>query len=301
MGLFFYSNSYELRTLRWFRDNHEEQEHINHNYEIVATFVAYLDKRDDGHAEYKRIYDIAVCVCVAVIKTGNLKGTLKICMVKNLHKKRKMDYDDEHGPAYRWGIVYRKEIIMGHIKLSVYLSFLLRHQPESLGLNMDKHGYVEVGELISAINNRSRYSITKEILDEIVSTDSKGRYAYSADGQKIRACQGHSIPGVEPILKWEVPPDVLYHGTTAEAYSAILYSGGISKMRRHAVHLQEEEAKAWWSAKRWKKTPVVLKVDARAMAADGFRFGLSDNGVWCVEHVPVEYILQVLYDPSNST
>ncbi len=69
---------------------------------------------------------------------------------------------------------------MGHTKLSVYLSFLLRHQSETLNLHMDKQGYVKVGELIKAINKRSQYSISKEVLDTIVKTNDKGRYAYSA-------------------------------------------------------------------------------------------------------------------------
>lgn len=184
---------------------------------------------------------------------------------------------------------------MAHSKLSVYLSFLLRHQPESLELTMGKHGYVEVDALIEAINKHSRYNITKEILDEIVDTDSKGRYAYSADGKMIRACQGHSIAGIEPVLEWKKPPDVLYHGTTADAYNAILSSGTVSKMKRHAVHLQAEEAKAWQSAQRWNQTPVVLEINARQMFNDGYLFGLSDNGVWCTDHIPTTYIAKVLY------
>ncbi len=185
---------------------------------------------------------------------------------------------------------------MGHTKLSVYLSFLLRHQPEALSLNMDKHGYVAVDELIAAVNKKSRYSITKEVLDNIVATDGKGRYAFSTDGRKIKACQGHSISWVEPELEWTAPPPVLYHGTTANAYSAILASGNVSKMKRHAVHLQADPAKAWQSANRWKQTPVVLKIDSADMSSKGFQFGLSDNGVWCVDHIPIEYIFEVLYE-----
>ncbi|MGM9638262.1 MAG: RNA 2'-phosphotransferase [Butyricicoccaceae bacterium] len=187
---------------------------------------------------------------------------------------------------------------MGHTKLSVYLSFLLRHHPETLELHMDKHGYVDVDALITAINKRSRYSITKQVLDVIVKTDPKGRYAYSSDGQKIRACQGHSIPGMEPILAWRQPPDVLYHGTTETAYRAILDAGEISKMQRHAVHLQTEEAGAWQSARRWKRSPVVLEINAAQMAMDGYAFGLSDNGIWCVDHVPVRYIVKAYSAPS---
>ena len=183
-------------------------------------------------------------------------------------------------------------------KLSVYLSFLLRHRPDSLGLAMDQQGYVSVEELLAKINRQGRYKLSRERLDAIVSADSKRRYAYSPDGRKIRACQGHSIPWVQPVLEWKDPPAVLYHGTTVQAYCAIFGSGGISRMNRHGVHLHPQEAQAWEAARRWKKMPVVLKVDAAAMAEDGFRFGVSENGVWCVEKVPIGYLTGVLYGPS---
>lgn len=180
---------------------------------------------------------------------------------------------------------------MSMTKLSVYISYLLRHQPEAIGLAMDTHGWVAVAELIEKINAAGKYHITERILEEIVRTDNKGRFRFSEDGARIKACQGHSISWVEPELTYGQPPEYLYHGTTMEAYRKILESGCISKMGRHAVHMQAEEAKAWQSAKRWHKTPVVLKIDSAAMYADGIVFGVSDNGVWCAETVPTEYIL----------
>ena len=183
-------------------------------------------------------------------------------------------------------------------KLSVHLCYLLRHRPDELGLQMDRHGWVSVDELICRINEAGKYSISREILEEIVAEDDKGRYRFSEDGQKIKACQGHSIPWVEPELVWAEPPAVLYHGTTAQAYAKIMESGAISRMKRHAVHLQSDTEKAWQSAMRWHgATPVLLKIDAAQMYADGFQFGLSDNIVWCTEEVPVRYISEVIYHP----
>lgn len=179
-------------------------------------------------------------------------------------------------------------------KLSVYISYLLRHQPEAIGLAMDKHGWASVTELTEKINEAGRYHITRPILDEIVRTDKKGRFCYSEDGSMIKACQGHSISWVEPELTFGQPPEYLYHGTTEESWQKIRESGCISRMGRHAVHMQAEEAKAWLSAKRWHRTPVVLKIDAAAMYSDGAAFGVSDNGVWCAESVPVDYISAVL-------
>lgn len=183
---------------------------------------------------------------------------------------------------------------MASQKLSVYLSFLLRHSPESLNLSMDTHGWVAVEELTMKINGSGKYTVTKDLLDEIVRTDNKGRFRYSEDGTKIKACQGHSLDWVEPELTFTRPPEYLYHGTTLEAWQKIKESGYISRMRRHHVHMQSEEAKAWQSAKRWRKVPAVLRIHAGAMAEDGLVFGVSDNGVWCAESVPVKYIVSVL-------
>lgn len=178
-------------------------------------------------------------------------------------------------------------------KISMYLCYLLRHNPDALGLSMDRHGYVDMEELIEKINREGRYSLDSEQLARIVAQDQKGRY-HVKDG-RIAACQGHSIPWVEPELQSAVPPALLYHGTTVQAYQLIRSTGAISKMERHAVHLQAQPRTAWKSALRWKKNPVLLVIDAEKMAADGYAFGVSLNGVWCTETVPVSYIKEALY------
>ena len=183
---------------------------------------------------------------------------------------------------------------MSENKLSVYLSYLLRHRPDEIGLSMDEHGWVDVQELIDKINAGGEYTLDTDRLEGIVTSDKKGRYRFNEDGTRIKACQGHSIEWVIPELDWREPPQFLYHGTTAEAYEMILASGGISRMSRHAVHMQAEAKKAWQSAKRWKKTPVVLEIDARRMFEDDIAFGVTENEVWCCEAVPKEYIANVL-------
>ena len=183
---------------------------------------------------------------------------------------------------------------MGSVKLSVFLSYLLRHNPDEVGLSMDRHGWVSVEELIESVNEKSRHTLTRELLEEIVAEDNKGRYRFSEDGSRIKACQGHTLDWVEPELIEKEPPAYLYHGTTEEAYEKIMESGGISRMSRHAVHMQAVKAKAWQSAKRWRKTPVLLVIDAHQMAADGMKFGVSENEVWCTEFVPAKYITEVL-------
>lgn len=180
-------------------------------------------------------------------------------------------------------------------ELSKYLCLLLRHQPEKAELDMDEHGWVSVEQLISGVNSHSSYKLDHELLERIVSEDNKGRYRFDEARERIKCCQGHSVPWVEPELEYRDPPDFLYHGTTVMALEAIESSGAIKKMKRHAVHMQADIAKAWQSAERWHKTPVVLKIAASEMKRDGFVFGVSENGVWCTEEVPVKYICERIY------
>lgn len=179
--------------------------------------------------------------------------------------------------------------------ISVYISYLLRHRPQEIGLEMDSHGWAETAALIRGINEQGTYTLDLPQLEQIVAADSKGRYRFNADHSRIKACQGHSIDWVEPELTELPPPEYLYHGTTTAALEKILESGGISKMGRHAVHMQADIAKAWQSALRWHKTPVVLKIAAGQMHRDGFRFGRTENEVWCTESVPKQYLEEHIF------
>lgn len=182
-------------------------------------------------------------------------------------------------------------------KLSIHLSYLLRHAPQDVNLDMDRHGWVNVDQLLKNINENGRYVISASTLQEIVASDSKGRYRFSADGKRVKACQGHSIPWVEPELQEMIPPEFLYHGTTTEARDAIITSGAILRMERHAVHLTEDFPLAWKSACRRKgKVPCVLKIAANELAKTGVSFGKSENNVWCCAKVPVEFIKETLYE-----
>lgn len=184
--------------------------------------------------------------------------------------------------------------------VSMYLCRVLRHHPEDLGLHMDHKGWVLVDELIEQMNALGPWRLSREALGVIVQTDPKGRYCFSDDGLRIKACQGHSLPWVEPELEVLPPPHFLYHGTNSEALEAIMESGAILRMQRHAVHLQAEAGKAWQSARRWRgKTPVVLKIDAARLAHAGTVFGKSENDVWCCETVPIEFITKILREQTR--
>lgn len=172
--------------------------------------------------------------------------------------------------------------------LSRYLCYLLRHNPE--GLHMDKYGYVSTMDLIEHVNTCSKFRIDEKMLRDIVKHDEKQRYTvkYSFKGKIIKCNQGHSIPWIKMELDTDItPPNELYHGTTEYAYSLIHRSGDIKKMKRNAIHLTADIHNAWKSAKRWKnEIPLVLVIDANQMIKDGYKFGVTENGVWCIADGP---------------
>ena len=177
-----------------------------------------------------------------------------------------------------------------------------------LGKNMRKsfakiNEVLEMPNLIEVQKNSYQWFIDeglKEVFSEASTiTDYNGNlelnfvgYRFDDEHKKIKCCQGHSFPWVEPELNYCEPPEFLYHGTTTKALEAIEESGAIKKMKRHAVHMQADIGKAWQSAERWNKTPVVLKIAASEMARDGYTFGVTENEVWCTEEVPVKYICE---------
>ncbi len=172
------------------------------------------------------------------------------------------------------------------VRISKFLSLVLRHKPETIGLSLDQGGWARVDELIVA-SNRSGVSLDEGLLREVVEQNDKQRFAFSDDGLRIRASQGHSIPvelGLEPL----VPPEFLYHGTATRFLESIKKRGLVPGNRLH-VHLSPDEPTAVRVGQRHGK-PVVLTVRAGHMHANGFTFYLSANGVWLTERVPAEYI-----------
>src|SRR5687767_6135806 len=113
-----------------------------------------------------------------------------------------------------------------HKKTSKFLSLVLRHEPELIGIELDPAGWVSVDDLLAGCR-RKGHAITREDLAEVVRTSDKQRFALSEDGSRIRANQGHSVEvelGHEPAE----PPEVLYHGT-AERYVESIRRTGLEK------------------------------------------------------------------------
>ena len=181
-------------------------------------------------------------------------------------------------------------------RVSKFLARHLRHAPQDLGLELDPQGWVDVDALLRA-SARAGMPIDRTDLDAAVHAEGKRRYAYDVSGTRIRALQGHSLPvdlGLAPVD----PPAVLFHGTHPGALAAIR-AEGLRPMARHHVHLSPDEATARQVGGR-RGRPVILRVDAAAMARDGHDFLLTANGVWLTDAVPPRYLAEVAPPPSRS-
>ena len=170
-------------------------------------------------------------------------------------------------------------------KTSKFISLILRHKPETIGISLDEHGWANVAELIEGIS-KTQY-IDMAMLEEIVDKDNKQRYSFNEDKTLIRANQGHSIP-VDVELPKKQPPVILYHGTGEKYVSSIDEQGLIPKSRLY-VHLSKEEETAKMVGSRHGK-PVIYEIYAGQMYEDGYIFYLSVNGVWLTKSVPVKYM-----------
>ena len=171
---------------------------------------------------------------------------------------------------------------------SKYLSLILRHKPETIGITLDEHGWAKVDDLIAGI--AKTHSCNMKILEEIVDTDEKQRYSFNEDKTLIRAHQGHSI-AVDVELEEAAPPKELWHGT-GEKYTASIEAQGLIPKSRLYVHLSKDRETAVKVGRRHGK-PVLYRIKSGEMRADGYSFFLSKNGVWLTKEVPVRYLKRV--------
>lgn len=174
---------------------------------------------------------------------------------------------------------------MNLTKTSKYLSLILRHKPETIGITLDEHGWANVDDLIAGI--AKTHACDMDILEEIVRMDEKQRYSFNEDKTLIRANQGHSIP-VDVELDEVSPPEELWH-ETGEKYTASIDAQGLIPKSRLYVHLSKDRDTALKVGKRHGK-PVLYLVKSGEMAKDGYPFYLSKNGVWLTKKVPAKYL-----------
>lgn len=170
--------------------------------------------------------------------------------------------------------------------ISKFMSLVLRHQPQKIGLELDPAGWARVDDLLRLSAAAGRVFTHHDLVD-VVTTSDKQRFALSEDGQRIRANQGHTVD-VDLDLPVLVPPDALFHGTARRFLDAILREG-LSRRARHHVHLTANRDTAVAVGTRY-GVPVLLRIDAARMHAEGHVFRCSANGVWLAEGVPTRYI-----------
>jgi putative RNA 2'-phosphotransferase len=172
---------------------------------------------------------------------------------------------------------------------SKFLSYVLRHKPEEIGIALAPEGWCDIAALITAATGAGK-TIGRELLQEVVVTSDKKRFAISADGLRIRAVQGHSTDNVSLSHIEKAPPALLYHGTATRFLPSIREKGLLAGQRHH-VHLSGDAQTAIGVGKRH-GTPVVLKIDAQQMLAQGMKFFQAENGVWLTDHVPMCFIAE---------
>ncbi len=167
-------------------------------------------------------------------------------------------------------------------KLSKFLSLILRHKPETIGIKLDKNGWANVSEILRGMK------IDMATLEKVVVENDKQRFSFSEDKTKIRANQGHSVK-VDVELTEKIPPEILYHGTIEKNLKSI-FAQGLLKMNRLHVHLSADIETAKKVASRRSGTTVIFEVAARQMYNDGYKFFQSENGVWLTDKVPPKYL-----------
>lgn len=173
-----------------------------------------------------------------------------------------------------------------HAEISKFLSFVLRHQPDAIGITLDLEGWTDISALIAAAANDGK-QLNYDLIQAVVTTSDKKRFAISADGLRIRAVQGHSAESVDIKFFEKRPPELLYHGT-ATRFLASIQAAGLLPGSRQYVHLSQDEQTAIAVGQRHGK-PVMLKIKALLMHEQGFKFFQSENGVWLTEVVPITF------------
>ncbi|SHN69990.1 RNA 2'-phosphotransferase [Desulfovibrio litoralis] len=172
---------------------------------------------------------------------------------------------------------------------SKFLSYVLRHDPAHIDLQLDSEGWADVQELIAnAQSNGVQLDLTA--IHNVLATSSKKRFVFSDDGKKLRALQEHSTPQVNRQFQIMPPPPVLYHGTATRFLQNILQQGLVSKERQY-VHLTTEESIAMETGRRY-GSPVILSIQAKKMSDAGYTFYLAENDVWLTKHIPPQFITQ---------
>lgn len=171
--------------------------------------------------------------------------------------------------------------------ISKFLSLILRHSPQTIGLQLDENGWADIEELLVKSSDHGN-PFSRAELEEIVDTNDKRRFAFNDAYTHIRASQGHSV-NIDLDLQQSEPPEYLYHGTVSKFLQNIKEEG-LLKMSRQHVHLTSDKETATKVGSR-RGVPVILEIKSGQMYKEGISFYLSANNVWLTEAVPSQYIV----------
>ena len=177
-----------------------------------------------------------------------------------------------------------------HTEISKFLSFVLRHSPDAIGITLDLEGWTDIAALIAAAAKDGK-QLDRDLIQAVVTISDKKRFAISEDGLRIRAMQGHSTESVDINYVEKVPPEFLYHGTATRFLDAIRKEGLLPASRQY-VHLSKDEQTALAVGQRHGKS-VVLKIKSLLMHEQGFKFFQAENGVWLTLKVPITYVKRI--------
>lgn len=170
------------------------------------------------------------------------------------------------------------------IKLSKLMSFILRHEPYKFGIKPNGEGFVDIDNLLKAINKIYSW-VERKHIEEVVKLDEKKRYEIK--GNKIRALYGHSYR-VNIQYEEDFESNLLYHGTARKNLKKILEEG-IKAMGRQFVHLSLSRKEAYMVGKRHSKNVVIFEINADCLRKKGYRI-YKAGVIRLVKYVPPDCI-----------
>jgi putative RNA 2'-phosphotransferase len=154
------------------------------------------------------------------------------------------------------------------------LSYILRHNPQSVGVVLDEYGWTDTERLCQKL------LIDRSYLEEVVESSTKkddtaygSRFRFSEDYTKIKANQGHSGSlNIKNDMEAVNPPFEVFHGTKKSLLDTIMKEGLKPMTGRR------------------KGDNIILVVKTKAMYADNINVYKSENGYFLVDFVDPKYI-----------
>lgn len=177
---------------------------------------------------------------------------------------------------------------MDYIELGKEITYALRYAPWEYELEMDDKGFVDIQQLLLAINEENKYSKIIDKFDIIKVMEVSNKKHLEIIGERIRAMYGHSFP-MQIKYEEETPPAMLYHGTAKRFLTSIKVEG-LKPMSRQYVHLSEDTETAKMVGKRRDSDLVILYIDTVEAIRAGVKFYRANDKVWLCKQLPPQFI-----------